>query len=259
MNITWILDFVFCLGDSLNWQKFKPNYLDNLTQCIVFYFVSKNVSFFYFVKGRSHDPGIPSLTGPYDELVQRSNAQNWQPLCIYGDEAYHLRTYLQTSYKHNNLYQEEILFNTAMSKVRISVEWIFGEITNYFAFLNFKKNLELGLSEVAAMYQRSALLREAMTCLYGSTTSTYFGLEPPQLEDYFQWQFCLNNLISATILRNWFEYAMIHGWVLQSFSFQFSLFSLENKITVYFYTIINVKKGFLCYPFFCDYSELLVG
>ena len=29
-----------------------------------------------------------------------------------------------------------------MSEIRVSVEWIFGDVINYFKFLNFKKKLE---------------------------------------------------------------------------------------------------------------------
>lgn len=30
-----------------------------------------------------------------------------------------------------------------MSKVRVFVEWVFGDIINYFKFLDFKKNLKV--------------------------------------------------------------------------------------------------------------------
>ena len=32
-------------------------------------------------------------------------------------------------------------FNTAMSEVRVSVEWLFGNIVEYFKFIDYKKNL----------------------------------------------------------------------------------------------------------------------
>ena len=80
--------------------------------------------------------------------------------------------------------QEE--FNSSMSKVREAVERVFSDIVTYFAFLDFKKNLKIGLSPVGVMYSVCALLRNACTCLYGSTTSTYFDVQPPTLDDYFQ-------------------------------------------------------------------------
>ena len=72
-----------------------------------------------------------------------------------------------------------------MSKVRSSVEWIFGDIIDYFKFLDFKKDLKLDLSPVGKMYIVCALLRNALTCLYGNTTSEFFQLDPPSLADYF--------------------------------------------------------------------------
>ena len=42
-------------------------------------------------------------------------------------------------------------YNTVMSTVRSSVESLFGEIVNYFKFLDFKKNLKLGLSSIGKM------------------------------------------------------------------------------------------------------------
>ena len=76
-------------------------------------------------------------------------------------------------------------FNESMSKVHSSVEWIFGDIINYFKFLDFKKDLKLDLSPIGKMYIVCALLRNALTCLYGNTTSEFFQLDPPSLEDYF--------------------------------------------------------------------------
>ena len=72
-----------------------------------------------------------------------------------------------------------------MSKVRVSVEWVFGDIINYFKFLDFKKNLKVQLSAVGEMYIVCALLQNARCCLYGSTTSEYFDIQPPSLVDYF--------------------------------------------------------------------------
>ena len=76
-------------------------------------------------------------------------------------------------------------YNKAMSNARSSVEWLFGDIINYFKFMDFKKNLKIGMSCVGKMYVVCALLRNALTCLYGNQTSQYFELDPPTLQDYF--------------------------------------------------------------------------
>ena len=79
----------------------------------------------------------------------------------------------------------EVQFNKAMSQVGVSVEWLFGDIGNYFVFLLFKKNLKIGLSPVGKMYIVCVFLRNAHSRLYQSSTSKFFGIDPPQIQDYF--------------------------------------------------------------------------
>jgi len=126
------------------------------------------------------------MSGLLDNLQQHSFDTSGQPLCIYGDPAYPLRIHLQGPYKGGQLTFDQEEFNSSMSKVREAVEWVFSDIVTYFAFLDFKKNLKIGLSPIGAIYSVCALLRNARTCIYGSTTSTYFDVQPPTLDDYFQ-------------------------------------------------------------------------
>ena len=72
-----------------------------------------------------------------------------------------------------------------MSSVRQAVEWIFGDIVNFFKFLDFKENLKIGLSPVGKMYIVSALLHNARSCFYGTITSKYFECKPTIIEEYF--------------------------------------------------------------------------
>ena len=72
-----------------------------------------------------------------------------------------------------------------MSSIGISVEWLFGDAINYFKFMNFKKNLKMGLSHVGKIYEVCAILQNAHTILYGNTTSSYFQKEPSNLNEYF--------------------------------------------------------------------------
>ena len=77
-------------------------------------------------------------------------------------------------------------YNAEMSSVRVTVEWLFGDIINDFKFLVFKKNMKIGMSSVGKMYLVCALLHNAITCLYGNNTSQLFVLNPLSLEDYFR-------------------------------------------------------------------------
>ena len=76
-------------------------------------------------------------------------------------------------------------FNRSMSAVRKSVEWLFNDIATYFKFIDYKKNLKIGLSSVGKMCVVCALLRNALTCLYGNQTSRFFELDPLSLQEYF--------------------------------------------------------------------------
>ena len=120
-----------------------------------------------------------------DDLQQHAFSPAGNPMCIYGDLAYPLRLHLQAPFREMQLTPEMEEFNRSMSSVRIAVEWIFGDIINYVRFLDFKKNLKIGLSQIGKLYIVGALLRNALTCLYGNTTSKFFELDPPTLEEYF--------------------------------------------------------------------------
>ena len=65
------------------------------------------------------------------------------------------------------------------------MELLFGDIVNYFKFVDFKKKLKIGLSNVGKIYIVCALLQNALTCLNGNLTSEYFDCHPPSLEGYF--------------------------------------------------------------------------
>ena len=127
------------------------------------------------VEGRRHDSGMLVDSGILQEL---SFTPDGTPLCVYCDPAYPLRVHLQGPFKGAHLTPAEPQFNKAMSQVRVSVEWLFGDIINYFALLDFKKNLKIGLSPVGKMYIVCALLRNAHSCLYQSSPSKFFGIDP---------------------------------------------------------------------------------
>lgn len=119
-------------------------------------------------------------------LLQRHAVSvDGHPMCVYGDPAYPLRVHLQAPFRYVHLTPQMMEYNKRMSEVRVSVEWLFGDIANYFKFMDFKKNLKIGLSSVGKLYVVSALLRNALTCLYGNQTSQFFKFDPPHIRDYF--------------------------------------------------------------------------
>lgn len=124
-------------------------------------------------------------SGLLQQLNQFAFSSAGNPMCLYGDPAYPLRVHLQAPFKNAVLTPQMQDFNKSMSAVRNSVEWLFGDIVNYFKFLDFKKNLKLQLNAVGKFYIVAAILRNALTCMYSNETSQYFELEPPTLQEYF--------------------------------------------------------------------------
>ncbi|XP_065067584.1 uncharacterized protein LOC135693124 [Rhopilema esculentum] len=88
-------------------------------------------------EGRRHDSGMLRESGLLQLLEQHSVSPNGDIMCIYGDPAYPLRPHLQAPFRNADLRERQHLWNQRMSAVRVSVEWLFGDIINYFKFLDF--------------------------------------------------------------------------------------------------------------------------
>ena len=138
------------------------------------------------MEGRRHDCALLNASGLLQQLQNFSHDLQGHPLCIYGDPAYPIRAHLISPFQGAGLTDDQKAFNKAMSACRISVEWVFNDITNYFKFMDFKKNLKIGLSPIGKMYIVCALLHNARSCMYPNLTSKYFEVLPPDVEEYFQ-------------------------------------------------------------------------
>ena len=70
------------------------------------------------------------LSGQYADLL----------MCVYGDRTYPLRAHLQAPFRAGAraITPAMELYNKNMSKVRTSVEWIFGDVINSFKSLDYK-------------------------------------------------------------------------------------------------------------------------
>ena len=97
------------------------------------------------VEGRRHDAGMLDESGLLTDLQRHCHTPRGEQLCVYGDPAYPLRPELMCPFREGGygrpLTPRMFAFNSAMSSVRVSVEWLFGDVTNYFRFIDFKKKL----------------------------------------------------------------------------------------------------------------------
>ena len=98
-----------------------------------------------------HDARMLAVSDLYDDLENFAFCPAGREMCLYGDPAYPLRVHLQAPFRIGVLTRQMEIFNEKMSAVRASVEWLFADIINYFKFLDFKKNLRIGLSQAGKM------------------------------------------------------------------------------------------------------------
>ena len=93
-------------------------------------------------------------SGLLSMLQHNAISPTGQPLCVYGDPAYPLWVHLQAPFRQGVRFTPQMCaHNKCMSEVRVSVEWLFGDIANYFKFLDFKKNFKIKLSSVGKSYR----------------------------------------------------------------------------------------------------------
>ncbi|CAH3188639.1 unnamed protein product, partial [Porites evermanni] len=135
------------------------------------------------LEGKRHDAFMLGVSGLLPQL-ERITKPDGEPYVVYGDPAYGISRHIIAPFRGAHLTPLQQQFNSDMSKVRASVEWGFGKISQYFAYLDFHKNLKVLLQPVGKYYAVGALLANCHTCLYGSVTSSFFELEPPSLEVY---------------------------------------------------------------------------
>ena len=122
-------------------------------------------------------------SGLLQQLTQHSDSPTGQPLCIYGDPAYPFSVHLREPFNGAKMTDDEKYHNKSMSKIRVSMEWVFGDIINYFAFMDFRK---IGLSSVGKMYITCVLLPNEAACLYHNVTTDLIGIGPSSIDNYFQ-------------------------------------------------------------------------
>ena len=94
------------------------------------------------VEGKRHDSAMLAESGLYNQLQQHAFLPNGNPLCVYGDPAYPHRPQLQASFKGARITQVQKQWNKAISSVRVSVEWIFGDNRKLLQVSRFQKELK---------------------------------------------------------------------------------------------------------------------
>ena len=90
------------------------------------------------LEGKRHDAFMLGVSGLLPQL-ERITKPDGEPYVVYGDPAYGISRHIIAPFRGAHLTPLQQQFNSDMSKVRASVEWGFGKISQYFAYLDFHK------------------------------------------------------------------------------------------------------------------------
>jgi len=102
--------------------------------------------------------------------LENARDEEGDQIYIYGDKAFYLGDGVIGAFRAwrniSTLTVEESVFTAYMAKQRMSVEWSFGKITQYFQFTALKIEIKLGLFPIAPYYFASVLLANCHTCYF---------------------------------------------------------------------------------------------
>ncbi|OAD73952.1 hypothetical protein PHYBLDRAFT_158836, partial [Phycomyces blakesleeanus NRRL 1555(-)] len=92
------------------------------------------------------------------------------PFALYGNPAYMVSKCLYSLFEG----------------VSLSDIWEFGEVQKYFMYSKYKYAMKIGETSPATVYMPSTVFKNMIHCTGRNRlpTSSYFGLEPPTLEEY---------------------------------------------------------------------------
>ena len=109
------------------------NYLHSFSINVIW-----NINSVCFLEGKKHDTGMLRDSRSLENLEAHAFNLDGQPMCLYGDLAYPLWVQLQAPFRMVEPNPDMAAFNRSMSSVRVSLEWLFGDIVRSFKFMDLK-------------------------------------------------------------------------------------------------------------------------
>lgn len=130
------------------------------------------------IPGARHDSYMLAESELLFKLQDLMPQNQQQPIyALYGDPAYPQSSYIIGGYRNPVPNTDQAHWNTAMSKVRICVEWGFKEIIQYWTFLDFRRRMKIFKFPVAKYYMVGAFLTNIRNCFYDNEIAQYFNCD----------------------------------------------------------------------------------
>lgn len=98
---------------------------------------------------------------------------------MYGDSGYNRRQSMEVPFQESNFNAARLVFNLAMSRVHVTVYWVFKEINIYFTTADYKRKMKIGESPLGTRYIAAMLLTNMKNSVYPNNIAQFFKCEPP--------------------------------------------------------------------------------
>lgn len=134
-------------------------------------------------EGTINDPGMVIDANLNVHLMNAATPGQTYAKAI-GDKAFGRTAFVAALPKANMVHNFSQIELTAISSIRVMVEWTFGEIRSTFPLVDFVVKSRLLGSMPLRMFRVAALLRNMKRCMDGSLASLFFEVQPPTLAEY---------------------------------------------------------------------------
>jgi len=162
---------------------------DDKIHCLKFGAITDPTGMVEFA-GRTHaGPRHDCMVEKYDKVNKRiARAQRGlrKQFVAYGDKAFYRKSHMRAAFKGTRVSRKHCRSNRQMKKMRVSVEWTFGKVTQVVKQIDRYQQHKWKLSQLGKVYIVAMLITNSHTCLYGSQSSKYWNLIPPTLRAYFR-------------------------------------------------------------------------
>jgi hypothetical protein len=128
------------------------------------------------INGNRHDSYMLRESGLLHQLRQLITPDSHR-YSLFGDPAYPQSDLLFGGFRNPPPGSDEAKWNTQMSKVRETVEWMFKEIITKWSFLDFRASMKIFQFPVAKYFVVAAFLTNLHCCIHGNA---YFNCTEPK-------------------------------------------------------------------------------
>jgi len=128
------------------------------------------------IAGARHDSWMLTESGILQRLEELLPiiADGVAEFMLYGDPAYPLTAHMFGGFRHTIPGSAEARWNTEMSRVRETVEWMFKEVTAQFRYIDFRASMKIFKEPVGMYYFICVFLTNIRCTLYWNQTRSYF-------------------------------------------------------------------------------------